>query len=203
MTKKFFIAAVVVLLASMGVSFGEGINWFAVANYLYYENGTTWLDGNTDNSLGCFAQLLWVGPNGTIDAAYGTGDGTQIGTSDDVVVDTWWVGAGVGGADGWFDGANIGAGGQIQSNRVYFGRVWSAPAANYASGLVPTSLTNRYANSATWTYHAIDPVADDFDIASAALSTTLTPQSAIPEPAVLGLAVIGLLSLRLSTRKKK
>ena len=197
--RKIGIAAVVLVMAVC--SFGEGIGWFAEANWLNYGDGSTRLTGSLlDTSVGCFVQLLWVGANGSIDSAYIDGsDGT--GATDDLVVDTRWVGAAVG-DNGYFGGGDIAAGGNIVSGRVYFARVWSAPSPNYASGLIPTSGTNRYQNSATWTYPHSNPLRDSFDIAgSGDLNTTLAPL-AIPEPGVLALVALGLIGLRL-TRKQR
>ncbi len=197
MTKKVLLV-VLLLIGICSLSYGDGINWHAVANYLYYEGGTVWLDGSSDTSIGCFAQLLWVGANGVIDSAYNTGDGH--GTTDDTVVDKWIVGGGVGGADGWFDSASVLDGGNVVSDRVFFARVWSAPASDYTAGNVPTSLTNKYLNSVTWRYPKALPTGDSFEIApSGPLQTTLTP---IPEPAVMGLALVGLIGLRWAARKR-
>ncbi|HRZ11729.1 MAG TPA: PEP-CTERM sorting domain-containing protein [Kiritimatiellia bacterium] len=195
------IGIVLFVLATAVCTFGEGISWFAEVYWLNYGDGSTRLTGSlSDTSVGCFVQLLWVGANGVIDSAYVDGaDGT--GATDDLVVDTRWVGAGVG-ENGYFGGGDIAAGGNIVSGQVYFARTWSAPAANYASGYIPTSPTNRYQNSATWTYPHSNPLRDSFDIAgSGDLNTTLAPL-AIPEPGVLALVGLGLIGLRL-TRKQR
>ena len=201
---KKLILVVVCVLSLAGLSYGNGISWASGSGYITYASGgANYLDGNLSSSLGCFAQLLWVGPNNTIDSAYNTGSGAGVGTSDDVVVDKNWVGNN-NGDDGWWSFYNdLPESGSIVSGRTYYVRVWSAPASDYASGLVPTSLTNRYVNSGTWLYSSIAPTYDIVDpTASGNLATTLTPL-AIPEPAVFGLGIVGLISLRLFGRKRK
>jgi hypothetical protein len=176
------IASVLAMLYLAGVlqAAGFGIQWAADADYLYYADGTTLLDGDTSGNTACLIQLLWVGTNGTIDQAYGYGDGT--GPTDDRVVDHFYIGAGAAlGADGWFSGGLALEGGDVVSGRVYFARTWSAPAADYARGKVPSSLTNRYGNSGTWLFPAIGDPGDNFDVASPTFSTTLTP-AAMPQP---------------------
>ncbi|MBP7829566.1 MAG: PEP-CTERM sorting domain-containing protein [Kiritimatiellae bacterium] len=199
MRKLMLVVAVLCGLA-LGAS-GEGISWFMNVGYANYGDGTTLLGGDVSSSIGCFVQLLWVGANGVADQAYASGDGT--GSTDDVVIEWRWIGAGAaGGDDGWFSGGLTAAGGDVQSNRVYFARFWSDASPNYAAGSVPTSVTNRYANGPTWTYPHSDPVADDFDVTYGGdVDTTLTPL-AIPEPGVLALVALGLIGLRL-TRKQR
>jgi hypothetical protein len=182
--------------------YGYGILWYAESGFLHYADGSTKLNGDTSSSFGCFVQLLWVGANGTIDAAYNSDSGAGIGSSDDVVVDKLWVGAGfANGADGWFSGGNVPEGGNMVSGRTYFARAWSAPALDYNNGFVPTSLTNKYGDSSTFTWRRILDGGDSFDVANPSFSTTQTPL-AIPEPAVLALALTGILCLRLFKRNK-
>lgn len=200
MKRLLLVVAISAVLGSVGAH-GEGINWAAITGYIYYNGGTTYLDGDFSSSIGCFVQLLWVGPNGVPDQAYASGQGT--GPTDDVVVDWRWIGAGgADGGDGWFSGGYIPAGGNIVSGRVYFARFWTAPSPNYSSGLVPTSLTNYYANGPTWTYPHSDPIGDGFDVTYAGdLSTTLSPLP-IPEPAAIGLVLVGLGCVRLMRRRQ-
>lgn len=202
MLRKIAVAVAIAVLMPC-VVLASGVTWFSGAGWLFYADGSTPLIGSqSDSSVGCFVQFLWVGANGLIDSAYADGgDGT--GTTDDLVVSTVWVGYGVpGGADGYFNNVEVSDGGDIVSNRVYFGRVWNAPSANYAGGTVPSGAAVRYQNSPTWTYPKSDPAYDSFDLSgSGDLSTTLTPL-AIPEPGVLALVALGLIGLRL-TRKQR
>lgn len=199
--KSFFIWCAMLAFA-IGAYAQGGISWFMNNGYARYGGGTNLLKGaHFDNSVGCFVQLLWVGPNGTPDQAYNYGDGT--GPTDDVVVDKRWIGAGAAmGDDGWFAGGQIMLGGNIVSGRVYFARFWSAPSPDWTNGLVPTSLTNRYANGPTWVYQQLLPVPDDFDVTYAGdVYTTLSPM-AIPEPAAVGLVLVGLATVRMMRRRQ-
>lgn len=201
--QKLFVAIVVAVLASAGLVQGNGIEWNCGAGWCNYSNGVTALNGDVSSSLGCFAQLLWVGPNGTIDPAYNSGTGVGVLLSDDVIIDKNFMGFGVGGADGYFAANQLTEGGNIVSNRSYFIRVWSGPASDYANGYVPTSLTNKYGNTAAWVYHSVSATFDTFDGTELAdLNTTLQPL-AIPEPAMFGLGIVGLISLRFFGRKRK
>ena len=201
--QKLLVAVAVVILASAGYVHANGIEWNCAANWCNYSNGVTALNGDSSSALGCFAQLLWVGPNGTIDPAYNSGTGAGLLASDDVVIDKNFVGFGVGGDDGYFGLNQLSEGGNIVSNRSYFIRVWSAPASDFANGYVPTSLTNKYGNSTLWTYHSVLPTYDTFDgTAGGDINTTLQPL-AIPEPAMFGLGIVGLISLRFFGRKRK
>ena len=199
MKKLILVALCVVSVAA--VSYGNGIEWSSGSGYFTYESGgINYLNGDLSSSLGCFAQLLWVGANGTIDSAYNYGTG--VGTSDDQVVAKNWVGNYNGDNGWWSDLQQLPEGGSIVSGRTYFVRVWSAPASDYASGLVPTDASNKYANSGTWLYSSIAPSYDTVDpTASGNLATTLSPLT-IPEPAMLGLGLVGLISLRFFGRKR-
>ncbi len=195
------VGAAVILLGLTGIAWTEGIGWFMENGYAYYNGGVTMLAGSTDSNLGCFVQLLWVGPNGTPDAAYAYGDGT--GLSDDVVIGWRWIGGGAAdGGDGWFSGGEYWAGGNVVSGRVYFSRFWTAPTPNYVSGLVPTSLTNYYANGPTWTYPHWNPIVDDFDAAYAGNIVLNQTPLAIPEPAAVGLVLVGLGCVRMMRRRQ-
>jgi hypothetical protein len=197
MLRKLVIVVAVAIMVPFSVM-AQGISWFADANWLNYADGSTPLAGSlNDSSVGCFVQLLWVGLEGVINDAYNYGDGT--GVSDDLVVSTIWVGYNVG-DDGYFSNVFVPDGGDIVEDRYYFARVWSAPSANYASGLVPSGGAVRYANSSTWQYPKENPVADLFDIAGDGdLNTTL---QAIPEPGMIALMALGLMTLRIARRRK-
>jgi len=189
-------------------SYGYGISWGADANYIYESNGSTMLTGGADGSVGCFVQLLWVGANGTRDQAYyGVGiDG--VGTTDDVVVDKRWIGAGLAsGGDGWFSGglvldsAQVGGNADVQTGRSFFARAWEDPASDYASGFVPSSAVN-YGNSATWVFPNIEVTGDEFDVSATPFNTTLAAMP-IPEPTVTALLFAGFLGISLFRRARK
>ncbi len=195
--KKILVAGLA-LFGAVATTFGNGLEWTCGQNWCCYSNGApNYLKGSTLSSVGCLAQLLWVGPNGVIDPAQNSGDGA---TGDDLVIDKNFMGNGVGGVDGYFNVNQLTEGGNIVSGRVYYIRLWSAPASDFASGLVPTSPTNKYANSYLWTYPSSNPTFDTFDgTATENLNTTLSP---IPEPAMIFLGLAGLISLRVFRRRK-
>lgn len=195
------LALVILVLASMSAQ--GGINWFnATSNLLYYGDGTTPLTGDqSDSTAGCFVQLIWAGLDDTMSiVAYNSGTGVS---GDDELVDWTWVGATEPiEPNGLVPFENFATPGPL-TNDYYYVRAWSAPASVFLSGFVPTSLTNRYINSALYQYpgDGEPPQDQDFNFGGAGgLSTTLIPQ-AVPEPALVSLGLIGLLTVRLLRRR--
>jgi len=196
--KKVAIACLIALLSASAYA---DFSWFNLStNRLYYNGGSTLLPGsNNDPLVGCFVQLIWAGADDQIDLAVLSGTGV---TDDDQVVDTAYVGQGIlGGPAGRYNGGtytdNI-------AGDYYYVRFWTAPSANFASGLVPTSGTNFYGNTALWLDPGNEPpsATDEFNsIPNGGISATLTA-SAIPEPTIVGLGLIGLMTLRLYRRRK-
>ena len=200
MQKKLLVVVMAMAVAMPFVAMADGISWSADANWLNYADDSTPLAGHiSDSSVGCFVQLLWVGANGLVDSAYADGgDGTW--TTDDLVIQTGWVGYGVG-ENGYFNAFEITEGGDVVEGRTYFARVWNAPSADYVGGDVPTGAAVRYVNSPTWVYPSTSPTFDDFDIAAAGnLATTQTPL-AIPEPGILALVALGVLGIRFARKR--
>lgn len=196
--KKVAIACLIALLSASAYADFE---WFNTStNRLYYNGGSTLLAGNqTDNTIGCFVQLIWAGADDQIDIAALSGDGT---TDDDDVVDTTWVGGGLfGGPAGRYTYPSTVT---ADNPGYYYVRFWTAPSADYSSGLIPTSSTNFYGNTALWSNPGTEPpsAADVFNnIPNGGISATLVA-SAIPEPTLLGLGLVGLLTLRMYRRRK-
>lgn len=196
--KKVAIACLIALLSASAYA---DFNWFNTStNRLYYNGGSVLLPGNqTDSSIGCFVQLIWAGADNTIDSAIASGTGV---TDDDVVEATTWVGGNIiGGASGRYTYSTTVT---ADDPGYYYIRFWTAPSANYASGLVPTSTTNFYGNTALWSNPGTEPpgATDIFNnIPNGGVSATLTA-SAIPEPTIVGLGLIGLMTLRLYRRRK-
>lgn len=203
MLKKLAAISAVALLIPVA-AMADGIAWFAGENWLCYASGyPNVLPGHlSDPTVGCFVQLLWVGPNGVIDYAWDDGgDGTW--TTDDLVIGKIWVGYAVG-EDGYFSSVyeQEGINPEVIEGRVYFGRVWNAPSPDFAAGKIPSGPGVQYVNSPTWQYPSYWPTFDDFDLTGQSdLNTTLYPL-AIPEPGVLALIVLGLVGLRF-TRKSR
>ena len=191
------VMAVVALLAVP--SYGD-FNWFnTTSNYVYYGDGTTRVDGDqTQSSIGCFIQLIWAGANGTFDAPINSGNGIS-GTSDDRVHATSWIGAGIfTGPSGLYDQSGF----TSDSNGNYIVRFWSAPSPDFGNGLVPTSTTNRYNQTASWPNPGSETPnpPDDFNnLPNGGISLTL---QAVPEPAMIALGLVGLVSLRFFRRRK-
>lgn len=197
--KKVAIACLIALLSASS-TFAD-FTWANTStNRLYYNGGSVLLPGNyTDSSIGCFVQLIWAGADNAIDAAVASGTGV---TDDDQVHATTWIGGNIlGGPAGRYNGGSTFT---TDSNGFYYVRFWTAPSADFANGLVPTSTTNFYGNTALWSNPGTEPpgTADQFNnIPNGGISATLTA-SAIPEPTIVGLGLIGLMTLRLYRRRK-
>ncbi|MFH0953343.1 MAG: hypothetical protein V1873_03335 [Verrucomicrobiota bacterium] len=198
MTKKVVAVALMLVLCSSFSSYGF-IHWFNEStNMVYYNGGVTPLPGNrTDSTIGCFIQLIWVGGDGFIDLASNSGTGV---TDDDQVSAYSWMGSGIFSDPNGYVSATPDA---YTNSGLYYVRAWTAPSADFANGLVPTSATNFYGNSPTFNYTKPDPESSvDFNFGvdgdGGGWSTTL---QAIPEPTILGLGLIGAVCLRLYRRR--
>jgi len=130
-------------------------------NRVAYADGVTPVAGETtDNTTAAFVQLIWAGPDGTRNPAVDSGDGA---TGDDQVHSKSWMGrSGFDPNDGFMTVFESIAG---DSNGYYYVRVWTGPADDFDQGIIPTSPTNFYADSALWlnpeSGTVIDP--DNFD----------------------------------------
>ena len=200
--RRFVAVAVLVSFAFVGSSFGF-INWFNTSsNRISYADGTTYLYGSSSSAAGCFVQLIWAGSDGLIDAAVASGTGVS---GDDVVAGYSYFGS------GFFSDRNgrVGGAASVYTNSgLYYVRAWTAPASDYASGLVATSTTNFYGNSGLFSYTQPEPESQvDFnfggagDVNNVGFSADIS-LAAIPEPTIVGLGLIGLMTLRLYRRRK-
>ena len=191
------VMAVVALLAVP--SYGD-FDWFNLAsNRVYYGDGTTLADGDASSSVGCFVQLIWAGANGTFSTPINSGNGIPGGSDDQVQLTTWLGNNWFGNPDGRYAGSGTYT---ADSNGNYVVRFWSAPSPDYGNGLVPTSTTNRYNQTASWANPGNEPPAgaDQFNILpGGGISMTL---QAVPEPAMIALGLVGLVSLRFFRRRK-
>jgi hypothetical protein len=143
-------------------------------NPAYFADGTTLLPAHETNWMeAAFIQLIYAGANQTNNPAVNDGQGV---TGDDAVHD--WTFLGQGNdlyADGVLDVRPAAPG--LVSGGWYYARVWSASTPDMASGLVPSSHTNRYADSALFQYTWVSPSPPqivNFGGASG-LATTLIP----------------------------
>jgi hypothetical protein len=156
----------------------------------------------TDSSIGCFVQLIYAGSDNQIDAAVNSGNGV---TDDDVVHATSWIGrnaygdqSGILPTVGTFTGDT--------SPGRYYVRLWTAPSPDFANGVVPTSATNFYGNSALWANPGSEPGPDEFnfggagDVNNVGFHANIAP---VPEPGILVLGWLGLVCLRLFGARKR
>lgn len=144
--------ALFILLGFACASFAEEdnyvINWFNDStNRVAYASGSpNWLQSDINQSnVGCYAQLIWAGPDTLIDSPTNVGEGV---TGDDEVIDGAWMG-GYGFAPGSTDVEGMVFGGATTTNDPgwFYVRIWTQPSPDYWNGLVPTEPTNRYALS--------------------------------------------------------
>jgi len=199
--KKLGIALLVGYMAFAVVAEAD-FDWFNTAtNRIAYADGVTYLHGHRTNYLeACFVQLIWAGPDNEIDPAINSGQGV---TGDDQVHAWSWFGRNrFADPDGVMpDAPTLTA----DSNGFYYVRAWTAPSPDYDNGLVPTSPTNFYGNSALWNNPGNEPGPDKFDFGGAGdannvgWSCNLSP---IPEPTIAGLGLLGALALRMARKRR-
>ena len=200
-------------MATMAISGHADLYW-ASNGTISNELGVPLASSFTDSSIGCFAQLIFTGANGTADllSTYlpvPVTTGSWV-SGDDVVVATMFCGQGNFLAD--FDPGNFvlqGAPAVVGTNGTgngdYYVRVYNSPSLNFGGNDASPIGATYYFQSEEHTYtHNIQPgaPADSFYFAPNGGATLLTT-SPIPEPAALGLGIIGLISLRLFSSKRK
>jgi hypothetical protein len=201
-----------VLMAAIGgmVLSVQADVWWSNTGIIINLNGDPLPASDVDPSIGCFAQLVYTGANGMADlfdiapVADLPNTGVTGVTFDDVVVATMFCGQGAsldGAVNGIFPQQEIPA--NIKTSGDYYVRVFSAPGVySGTNAVIRRTLDTYYWDSPeyTYTYSPMSPP-DSWDFAPAGAQTTLP--TAIPEPAALGLGIIGLISLRLFSRKRK
>lgn len=188
------------LIAVVALSAQADLYWYNTVA-INDENGDPVTASQSDSSVGYFAQLLFTGADGEADAFVVSGSGIS---GDDAVIATMFAGQNYFLAtDGFFplqDPPPAVAG--SAGNGDYYVRVYNAPNSNFGMGTnapIPSGAT-YYWQSAEHTYTHSETLPDSWDFAPSG-GQTLTP-IAIPEPALLGLAVVGLVSLRLYRRRQ-
>ena len=196
-----------IIIAAFGLAIGSyaDIEWFhdiSEGNPILDEGAVAVVGNTFDSSVGSFLQLIWAGPNGTIQAA--DGGATDGAGGDDLVVDTSWIGRNIFGPNDGFAGAGPAFTGDLDGG-VYYVRAWNQASPNFAGGEIPL-ISSFYGNSVVTLTNPNDPIGEPPDLptsfefapnASGTLQTTI----AIPEPTVLALFAIGLIGLR-TFRKK-
>ncbi len=130
---------------------GDEFRWGndSTTRVTYASGGTAYLAGNrTNESQGCFVQLIHAGADQSINPAVYTGAGTS---SDDVVVAKAWMGKDLFPSDSnGFLQLQVFTNGII--NDWYFVRVWTAPSPAWSNGVVPMNPTNRVGESPLWQF---------------------------------------------------
>ncbi len=102
-------------------------------------------------------------------------------------------------SDGFFPLQGSAAISGANPNGNYYVRVYDAPNASFASGTnapIPSGAAYYY-QSGLYSYTHSETLPDSFDFASSG-AQTMTP---IPEPAMIGLGIIGVISLRLLRKR--
>ncbi len=165
-------------------------------------DGSTLLFGtSSDGSTADFAQLIFAGANGIIDALdLSSSDGVS---GDDVVIGVAHIGFNMGFSP---TAGNINAVTSYSLNvdDVIYARFFNAPSPNYPSELVPTAINvgtaTHYGNSSSYT---ITQGNFDSSIATYVIDATST-NIAIPEPttiAILLMGIAGIFGFRKHLRK--
>lgn len=198
-TKMIQVVGIATVLLLTVSSYGD-FQWFNTSTNKVAYNGSNvgLFYSRTDSTVGCFVQLIWCGPDNNIASAVNSGQGT---TGDDVVHQWAYFGHGAFGDQSGVDPSTDFA---ADTSGWYYVRAWTAPASDFALGNVPTSLTNYYGNSALWSNPGNEPGPDEFnfggagDVNSVGWRTDLQ----VPEPAMIGLGLVGLISLRFFRRRK-
>lgn len=185
-------------------SYGD-FNWFNMTTNMvgYYGSNTGLAYSRTDSSVGCFVQLIWAGPNNTIDAPVFS---NVNGAGGDDVVQVWsWFGRGAFGDQSGVVPTISPNTLTTDSSGYYYVRAWSAPSPDLGAGQIPNNTSNYFGNSVLWLNPGNEPGPDEFNFGGNGdannIGWRLTTQ--IPEPATMGLGILGLISLRLFSRKRK
>lgn len=191
------VSSVLVLVGLLSASSYGDFTWFnTVSNRVFYNGGSQALAGGASSDIGCFVQLIWAGVDNINNGASSL---SETGVSgDDQVQATTWIGRNIyNNPPGRFTGGTF----TNDNPGFYYVRFWTAPADNYAQGTFPHSPTNFYGETPLWSNPGTPPpgVPDAFNNMP---SGGAIANMQIPEPAVFGLGIIGLISLRLFVRKK-
>ncbi len=177
--------AIVALMSSTVAWGAPEIFWGANEETLYKSDGETLVTGHhTDNGLGGFVQLLWLGSDGVYNELTLSGTGTS---GDDEVIATSWVGQNtvfLVDPHGWFTGDSV----LYETEDKYFIiRFFEEPSPDYAGGLIP--LTGHYGISDVFAgTDALMP--DTFQITDKLEATTLVPEPGAAVMMLIGAGVV-------------
>ncbi|NCC61957.1 MAG: hypothetical protein EOM12_13680 [Verrucomicrobiae bacterium] len=171
--------------------------------YFYDTDGSTFLTSDSSESVGCFVQLIWDVDGDGLDQAVNYGTGIAAG-SDDQVYMSAWLGFGGSTVPGMFVNEMTPAivtAGLGEDGYIFYGRVWSAPAATW-DGLNSTiDASSRYWDGSEFTY--VDGVPSIYNMSSAESANITVNTAPIPEPTVIALGVLGIALVRGLRKVKK
>lgn len=136
------------LLMHPSMSVADRFTWGnTTTNRVTYAGGGGLAYSRTDASVGCLAQLIYAGGDGLPNPAVPSGTGV---TGDDTVITNSWFGRNAFGDQSGVVPSQSDV--TAVSGQVFYVRSWTAPAADFSSGQVPTSTTNRYVDSDTYVF---------------------------------------------------
>lgn len=163
------------------------------------ESGVALPAHETDYTIGCFAQLIYTGPDGAPNTFSATGDGLS---GDDSVVSTMFAGqTDPFYSDGYFILQSTAAVSGSAGNGDYYVRVFNAPSEDFTQGTAAEfGAATYYWQSEEHTYTHSDTTPDNWIFDNSVGGQTLV---AIPEPTILAFGFLGLLSVRFSRKFMK
>jgi hypothetical protein len=183
--KLWLIVCSVALLACSQNSYGVAtLNWLnAGTGFFAYDNSGTLItdkiNGDASSTIGGLVQLLYLGTDGEYDGFSGTGDGS---ITDDVVVQTIWMGQGAMNRDGEFGATYLHT---YDAGAKFVVRFFTDPSPG--AGAVPT--TGYYGMSSIYETGA-DPDLNGVD--NYQWTQNYSATTAVPEPSTVALMLAGL-----------
>ncbi|MBN2564035.1 MAG: hypothetical protein JXQ75_24235 [Phycisphaerae bacterium] len=194
--RRLFAVAVVLAMVLVPATMAD-FRW-AAGMYFYDSDGTTWLIHNPVDNIGVFVQLIHDVDGDGIDGCLAGGTGV---TGDDVVWGVSWFGEDTYTINGQWWEPNIGklmTASSAEDGWYLYARVWNDPAAtwNGLNTVVPSGASVRYWDGALWQYDNDVPGTYDMTASESQNVTVDSTPSAIPEPTIAALGLVGLLLIR-------
>ena len=192
------VVVAIFVMASVAMSASAALFWNIDGGGTYYamDSSLTPLTASDDNSsVGAFLQLIHI-TSGTTPHAPDIGVATGVSGGDEVLAyaymgygDVTEFGEPTTTDGQWLNGSTYS--GALIANDAYYVRVWSQPSSDYVSGHIPAG--GEYADSDALIYNGANGIIDP------TASENLITQ-AIPEPTILALGFLGLMSVRFSRK---